>query len=170
MITETTTHTNTSHLADTSSIDQDMMEKNVNAPAHLIVYLILGTLFGIVLVKSEVISWFRIQEMFRFHSFHMYGIIGSAIAVAAASILLIKRMGIRTLSGEPITIPPKVWGSGTRYWAGGTLFGLGWALLGACPGPIFALIGGGTSVLIVGLIGALIGTWTYAYARPRLPH
>ena len=100
----------------------------------------------------------------------MYGIIGSAILVATTSIQLIKRFNIRTLGGEPIHIPPKKMGKGTRYWAGGTLFGLGWALTGACPGPIFALIGGGTSVLIVGLIGALVGTWTYAYVKPKLPH
>ena len=165
----------TEHIASVSSADygvkgQATMTKSDNTPTTLLVYLILGTLFGIVLVKSEVISWFRIQEMFRFHSFHMYGIIGSAIIVAATSIQFIKRMDIRTLGGEPIEISPKLWGKGSRYWAGGTIFGLGWALLGACPGPIFALIGGGTSVLIVGLIGALIGTWTYAFLRPRLPH
>lgn len=141
-----------------------------NTPANLLVYLLFGTLFGIVLMKSEVISWFRIQEMFRFHSFHMYGIIGSAVLVGALSIQLIKRLDIRTIGGEPIEIEPKIWGKGTKYWMGGTLFGFGWALLGACPGPIYALIGGGTSVLIVGLLGALVGTWTYGYAKPRLPH
>lgn len=156
--------------ADYSEKDLATMTRSENTPVNLLIYLILGTLFGIILVKSEVVSWFRIQEMFRFHNFHMYGIIGSAIVVAAASIQLIKRLNIRTIGGDPIEIAPKVWGKGTRYWAGGTFFGLGWALLGACPGPIFALIGGGTSVLVVGLLGALIGTWTYAYLRPNLPH
>lgn len=159
-----------SQTIDTKQQESATLSSSPYSPIQLVTYLILGTLFGIVLVKSEVVSWFRIQEMFRFHSFHMYGIIGSAVVVAALSIQLIKRMNIRTLSGEPITIAPKVWGKGTRYWAGGTTFGLGWALLGACPGPIFALIGGGTSVLIVGLLGALIGTWAYAYLRPSLPH
>lgn len=138
--------------------------------AGLAVYLLLGAFFGLVLVKSEVVSWFRIQEMFRFDSFHMYGVLGSAVVVAAASIQLIKRLDVRTLAGEPIEIAPKVWGTGTRYWLGGTLFGLGWALLGACPGPLFALLGGGVTVMVVALAGALLGTWAYAYLRPALPH
>ena len=136
----------------------------------LLAYLLIGVFFGIVLVKSEVVSWFRIQEMFRFDSFHMYGVIMSAIIVAAVSVQLIKRSGVTTTTGQKITIRPKKWGRGVRYWAGGILFGLGWALLGACPGPIFALIGGGVSVMILALVGALAGTWTYAYLRPRLPH
>ena len=138
--------------------------------AGLLIYLILGIGFGIVLVRSEVVSWFRIQEMFRFQSFHMYGIIGAAVAVAAISIQLIKRLKIKTIHGEPIAVEPKVWGKGTRYWAGGTIFGLGWGLLGACPGPIFALIGSGATVMVVGLLAALVGTWAYAAVRPRLPH
>ena len=136
----------------------------------LAIYLVLGVLFGIILTKSEVISWFRIQEMFRFQSFHMYGIIGSAVVVAAASVALIKRLGVTTLRGEPIAIPPKQWGTGTRYWLGGTLFGLGWALLGACPGPIFALLGNGITVIAVALLAALAGTRAYGALRPRLPH
>lgn len=149
---------------------QDSSTDSPNTPANLFIYLIFGTIFGIVLMKSEVISWFRIQEMFRFHSFHMYGIIGSAVVVGALSIQLIKRFNIRTIGGESIQIPPKIWGTGRQYWIGGTLFGLGWALLGACPGPIYALIGGGTSVLVLGLAGALLGAWIYGYARPKLPH
>ena len=136
----------------------------------LAVYMIIGTLFGILFTKAEVISWFRIQEMFRFQSFHMYGIIGSAVAVAATSVWLIKRFGVRTISGEPIVIPPKDLGRGTRYWLGGTIFGLGWALTGACPGPLFALIGAGNGVVVVVLASAIAGTWLYGYLRPRLPH
>lgn len=136
----------------------------------LLVYLLIGIIFGIILTKSEVISWFRIQEMFRFQSFHMYGIIGAAVVVAAASLQIIKRLGLRTLDGRPIEIAPKQWGKGYRYWIGGTVFGLGWALLGACPGPLFALIGNGVTVIIIALIGAVAGTWTYGYLRPKLPH
>lgn len=139
-------------------------------PLGLLVYLLIGIFFGIVLVKSEVVSWFRIQEMFRFESLHMYGIIGSAIVVAALSVQAIKRLNLKTLGGEPITISPKVWGKGYRYWVGGIIFGLGWALLGACPGPMFALIGAGFPVILVALFSALLGTWTYAYLRPKLPH
>lgn len=136
----------------------------------LLLYLLIGIYFGIVLIRSEVVSWFRIQEMFRFQSFHMYGIIGAAVVVAAISIQVIKRLRITTVRGEPITIAPKEWGTGTRYWLGGTLFGLGWALLGACPGPVFALLGSGVTVMIVALAAALAGTWTYGWLRPRLPH
>ena len=134
------------------------------------VYLIVGILFGIILTKSEVISWFRIQEMFRFQSFHMYGIIGSAIVVGIISIQLIKRLNLTAAGGEEITINPKDWGKGYRYWIGGTMFGLGWALLGACPGPMFALVGNGVSVILVAIASALAGTWLYAYLRPSLPH
>lgn len=136
----------------------------------LATYLVIGILFGILFTKAEVISWFRIQEMFRFQSFHMYGIIGSAVAVAASSVWLIKHLGVRTFGGEPIAIPPKALGSGTRYWLGGTIFGLGWALTGACPGPLFALIGAGNGVVVVVLASAVVGTWFYGYLRPRLPH
>ena len=134
------------------------------------VYLMLGVLFGVLLIKSEVISWFRIQEMFRFQAFHMYGIIGSAVVVAAASLQVIKRMGTRSLDGEPIVVQPKVMGAGTRYWLGGTIFGLGWGLIGACPGPLFALVGSGVSVMLVPLVAAIVGTWCYGALRSRLPH
>lgn len=136
----------------------------------LLVYLALGVAFGIVLTKSEVISWFRIQEMFRFDSFHMYGIIGSALLVAAVSVALIKRFRPRALGGEKIRISPKKLGRGTRYWIGGILFGFGWALTGACPGPLFALIGNGVSVIAVALLSAVAGMWVYGHLRPRLPH
>jgi uncharacterized membrane protein YedE/YeeE len=136
----------------------------------LLIYLLIGVFFGIVLTKSEVISWFRIQEMFRFQAFHLYGIIGSAVVVAALSVQIIKRFNVKTFGGEAIHIPPKEMGKGVRYWLGGILFGLGWALLGACPGPIFALIGNGITVIVVALLSALAGTWAYAYLRPKLPH
>ena len=136
----------------------------------LIVYLLLGIVFGVVLTKSEVISWFRIQEMFRFQGAHMYRVMAAAVATAALSLQLIKRMGVRSRTGEPLALPPKVMGTGTRYWLGGSVFGLGWALVGACPGPLFALVGGGVSVALVVLASALLGTWTYGALRPRLPH
>ena len=140
----------------------------------LIGYGLLGVYLGVLFIESQVASWYRIQEMFRFDSFHMYGIIGSAVLVAAVSVGLIKRHGVKTAGGVPIRLHPKVWGEsripGARYWIGGTVFGLGWALLGACPGPIFALLGGGISVMAVALVSALAGTWTYALVRNRLPH
>jgi len=133
-------------------------------------YLVLGVLFGITLTKSEVLSWFRIQEMFRFQSPRMYLIIASAIAVAAVSIALIRKLGVKTISGEPITIPPKSMGLGVRYAMGGTIFGFGWALVGACPGPLFALVGNGLTVMVAAIISGLVGTWLYGFLRPRLPH
>jgi uncharacterized membrane protein YedE/YeeE len=133
-------------------------------------YLLLGICFGITLTQSEVLSWFRIQEMFRFQSPRMYQIIASAIVVAAASLAFIKRLGVKTISGEPIAIPPKSLGFGVRYAVGGTIFGLGWALVGACPGPLFALVGNGLTVMIVAIGSALAGTWLYGLLRPRLPH
>jgi uncharacterized membrane protein YedE/YeeE len=140
------------------------------SPAAWLAYPLLGICFGITLTRSEIISWFRFQEMFRFQSPRMYLIIGSAVAVAAVSVALIKRLKIRTLSGEPIAIPPKSMGSGARYVGGGTIFGLGWALSGACPGPLFALVGNGVTVMIVAIVSALAGTWLYGYLRPKLPH
>jgi uncharacterized membrane protein YedE/YeeE len=131
-------------------------------------YLIIGMLFGIVLVKSEVVSWFRIQEMFRLQSFHMYGIIGSAIVVGMISVLLIRRFGVKTTSGETITIPTKIFHWGNVY--GGLIFGLGWAITGACPGPLFAQIGSGFAVIIVTLVSAITGTWVYGLLRDKLPH
>ena len=134
------------------------------------VYLLLGVYFGIVITKAQVISWFRIQEMFRFQSFHMYGIIGTAVAVAGLAVALIRRSEARTLQGEPIHIPKKEMKTGARYALGGTLFGLGWALTGACPGPLLALVGSGVTVMLVAVGAALLGTWTYGHLRPRLPH
>jgi uncharacterized membrane protein YedE/YeeE len=136
----------------------------------MLTYLIIGSLFGIVLTKAEVVSWFRIQEMFRFHSFHMYGIIGSAVATAALSIVFLRRIGAHTISGQPISIPAKELGRAYRYWIGGSLFGAGWALTGACPGPLFALVGSGATVFVAAVVSALAGTWLYGYLRPYLPH
>jgi uncharacterized membrane protein YedE/YeeE len=136
----------------------------------LLIYAALGAVFGIVLVKSEVVSWFRIQEMFRFQAFHMYGIIGSALAVAAGSVAMLKHYRVTALGGEPIDLPSKEMGRGYRYWIGGAIFGLGWALTGACPGPLFALLGAGVTVIAIGIISAIGGTWLYGYLRPSLPH
>ena len=132
---------------------------------------LIGLYLGVVFTKAEVISWFRIQEMFRFQSFRMYGIIGSAVAVAMVGTWLVRRSGARTLTGGPIEMPRLEWkGAGTRYWLGGTLFGLGWALTGACPGPMFALVGAGLPVMLVAILSALAGVWAYAAVRARLPH
>jgi len=130
----------------------------------------LGTMFGVVLVQGEIVSWFRIYEMFRFEAFHMYGVIGSALAVAASSLWLIRRAKMRSFEGQPIAVPPKTIGHGVRYIAGGTIFGLGWGVTGACPGPLVAQIGAGASVMIVAAGSALAGTWTYGLLRSRLPH
>lgn len=135
---------------------------------HNIKYLVVGVLFGILFVKSEVISWFRIQEMFRLQSFHMYGIIGSAVVVGILSVWLIKKFNVKTIYGEPISISPKKFNKGQIY--GGLLFGFGWALTGACPGPLFAQIGTGATVIAVTLLSAVAGTWAYGYFREKLPH
>ncbi|MDE2995216.1 MAG: YeeE/YedE thiosulfate transporter family protein [Bacteroidota bacterium] len=137
---------------------------------RLLPYLLVGIYFGIVFSKSEVISWFRIQEMFRFQAFHMYGIIGSAVVVAMVSVQFIRKKGVKTFGGEDIVIPPKQMGSGTRYWLGGTIFGLGWALTGSCPGPMYALIGNGYLIMLLALASAFAGTYVYGMLRPRLPH
>ena len=133
-------------------------------------YLLLGVVFGIFLTKSEVISWFRIQEMFRFQSFHMYGIIASALLVSGGSLALIRKVGLKTLGGEEIVIPPKEMGRGYRYSIGGVAFGCGWALTGACPGPLFALLGQGVGVIAATIVSAVAGAWAYGALRPRLPH
>ena len=133
-------------------------------------FLLGGVAFGFVLTRAEVISWFRIQEMFRFQSFHMYGIIATAIIVAAASLEILKRLKVRALDGTPIALAPKELGRGYRYAVGGVVFGIGWAFTGACPGPLFALLGSGMSVTIVPILSAIAGTWVYAYLRPHLPH
>lgn len=131
-------------------------------------YLIVGIFFGILFVKTEIISWFRIQEMFHLESFHMYGVIGCAVAVGVISVFLIKKFNIKTLQGEKIEIQPKTFSKGQIY--GGLLFGFGWAITGACPGPLFAQIGTGATVIIVTLISAIFGTWVYGLIKDKLPH
>lgn len=150
---------------DTMCINDSALEQKWQ---HQIKYLIIGMLFGIVFVKAEVISWFRIQEMFRLQSFHMYGIIGSAVLVGALSVWAIKRYKITTIYGEPITFTRKQFSKGQVY--GGLIFGLGWGLTGACPGPLFTQIGLGTTVVAVVLLSAIAGTWLYGRLRDCLPH
>lgn len=135
---------------------------------HNLKYLVVGVLFGIVFVKAEIVSWFRIQEMFRLESFHMYGVIGSAVVVGLISVQIIKRLNIKTIYGEKIEIHDKEFNKGNIY--GGLIFGLGWAVTGACPGPLFAQIGTGATVIIVTLLSAIAGTWVYGYFREKLPH
>jgi uncharacterized membrane protein YedE/YeeE len=132
--------------------------------------MMVGIGFGVIMVKSEVISWYRIMEMFRFESFHMYGVLGSAMLTAMISLRLLLRAEARASTGERIVVPPKALGRGYRYWIGGLIFGAGWALTGACPGPLFALIGSGATVFVAAALAALAGTWTYGYLRPKLPH
>lgn len=135
---------------------------------HNLKYLIAGIFFGIILVKAEVISWLRIQEMFRLQSFHMYGVIGSAVVTGIISVWLIKRFNIKTIYGEPVVILRKKFSKGQIY--GGLLFGFGWAITGACPGPLFAQIGTGATVVCVTLLSAIAGTWVYGLIREKLPH
>lgn len=132
------------------------------------VFGLVGVVFGIVFVKAEIISWFRIQEMFRLDAFHMYGVIGSAVLVGMVSVYLIRRFTIRTLQGDPISIAPKQFSQG-QIW-GGLLFGFGWAITGACPGPLFAQIGAGYTAVALTLLSALAGTWVYGAIRKYLPH
>ena len=135
----------------------------------IIKYLVVGFVLGIVLTKSEAVSWYRIYEMFLFQSFHMYGFISVAILTGIIGIQLIKRKNIKDVKGEPIVIEDKEKGS-ARYWIGGLLFGLGWALVGSCPGPIFILIGAGFWTVLIVLFGALLGTCLYALLKNKLPH
>lgn len=173
---ETLKHTNTTfkELEDTDfevrSLDSMCVnESQLTHPWwHNFKYLLAGIFFGIILVKGEIISWFRIQEMFRFQSFHMYGVIGSAVVVGMLSIWLIKKFKIKTIYGEPIEFYSKKFNKGNVI--GGLLFGFGWALTGACPGPLFAQIGTGVWVTVVTLLSAIAGTWVYGLIRNKLPH
>lgn len=131
-------------------------------------FLLIGFFFGIILIKAEVISWFRIQEMFRFQSFHMYGIIGSAVVIGMISVWLIKKHNIKTINGESIIIAPKQFSKGNIY--GGIIFGLGWAMTGACPGPLFAFLGSGFLIIGVVLLSAVFGTFVYGVIKDKLPH
>jgi uncharacterized membrane protein YedE/YeeE len=131
-------------------------------------FIVIGAVFGLVLTKTEAVSWFRIQEMFRFQSFHMYGIIGSAIVVGMISIFIIRKLDAKAINGEEIIIPDKKLNKGSII--GGTIFGMGWALAGACPGPLYALLGAGYPVILVSILSALAGTWVYSRYRLKLPH
>lgn len=143
-----------------SELDKPLVSK--------IKYAVAGMLFGIILVKSEVISWYRIQEMFRLQSFHMYGVIGSAVIVGIISVWLIRRFNAKTIDGELIKLEPKKFNKGQIY--GGLLFGFGWAITGACPGPLFAQIGSGALAVCITLLSAIAGTWVYGKLKAGLPH
>lgn len=132
-------------------------------------FIILGIVFGIVMAKSEAISWFRIQEMFRFQAFHMYGIIGTAVTLGVAGVALIKKFNIRDYHGNPIVFYPKE-KSVTRYLLGGSIFGLGWALSGACPGPMIVNIGYGYWAMAIVFFFAIVGTYFYGLIKDKLPH
>lgn len=152
---------------ETKNIDKTMKEEDKVSLAGNLKYLLLGAFFGIVFIKTEVVSWFRIQEMFRFESFHMFGVIGTAIVVAAISLFMIKKFKVKTLSGDDIVLHPKKFNKGQIY--GGLIFGLGWAITGACPGPIFAQVGYGYWAVAVTFLSAIAGTWVYGVLKDKLP-
>lgn len=161
----------TSSLQSTHPVEceapNDQLSKEGSFASNL-KYLVLGALFGIVFVKAEIISWYRIQEMFRLHSFHMYGVIGTAVVVGMLSVFIIKRFKIKTAQKETVVFHDKKFHWGNVI--GALIFGLGWALTGACPGPLFAQIGSGFVVVVVTLLSAIAGTWVYGLLRDRLPH
>lgn len=168
-VNKTTNNTANSDFEIRSENAMCVNKSELDAPlASNIKYAIIGILFGIVFVKAEIVSWFRIQEMFRLESFHMYGVIGSAVVVGMISVFIIKKFKIKTLQGEPISFTPKTFNKGQIF--GGLMFGLGWAITGACPGPLFAQIGTGATVIIVTLLSAIAGTWVYGKFRDYLPH
>jgi uncharacterized membrane protein YedE/YeeE len=161
-----------------TSIKKSIEKRQPEAPGNpalsqtvtgLIIYLLIGIFFGIGLTKSEVISWYRIQEMFHFQSFHMYGVIGTAVVAGAISVALIRRFKVKDFSGAEIVFPPKTKGV-AQYLLGGSIFGMGWALTGACPGPMYSLIGSGLTVFAVAIGSALLGTLAYGALRDKLPH
>ncbi len=135
---------------------------------HNFKYTLVGIAFGIIFIKSEVVSWFRIQEMFHLSNFHMYGVIGTAVIVGAISVALIKRFQIKAITGQKILIPNKKFNRGQIF--GGLIFGIGWAITGACPGPLYAQVGAGFGVILITIVSALAGTWVYGYFREQLPH
>lgn len=143
-------------------------EEEIKIPTwYNLQYMVFGILFGIILIKSEVISWFRIQEMFRLQSFHMFGVIGSAVVVGAISVFLIKKLKIKTIRGEQIIFADKTFNKGQIY--GGLMFGFGWAMTGACPGPLYAQLGYGATAIIVTIFMSIVGTWVYGKFREKLP-
>ena len=135
---------------------------------HNLKYALVGIVFGIAFVKTEIISWYRMQEMFRLQSFHMFGVLGTALFVGLVSVLIIKKFRLKTIYGEPIVFVSKKFNKGQII--GGLIFGLGWAMTGACPGPLFAQIGIGFFVVAIVLLSAIAGTWVYGYFREKLPH
>ena len=132
-------------------------------------FLLVGIVFGIVLVKSEAVSWYRIYEMFKFESFHMYGIIGTAVITGIILLLIAKKLQIKNTDGKVMNVPPKQRGL-SRYLIAGTLFGLGWALSGACPGPMYILVGTGTFSMLIVILAAIVGTYVYGIIKDKLPH
>lgn len=166
-IKQTEQNSGSTPAGETSASQQPEPSRPLFQPSDL-KYLLLGILFGIFLIKSEVIAWYRIQEMFRFQSFHMYGVIGSAIVVGAIALALLKHFKVKSLDGKRISVAPKKFHWGNVY--GGVIFGLGWAMTGACPGPIFAHLGAGTASFVIVILSGLLGTWVYSYFRPKLPH
>ena len=132
-------------------------------------FLLFGIFFGIIMTKSEAVSWFRIQEMFHFDSIHMYGIIGTAVILGAIGVFLMKKMNIKTVEGKPLKLQAKELQI-PRLLFGGTLFGLGWAMTGACPGPLYTLIGHGVWVILIVIASAVLGALTYGAVRNKLPH
>lgn len=150
---------------DTMCVNESVIEQKWY---YNLKYGLVGIFFGIAFTKAEVISWFRIQEMFRLQSFHMYGVIGTAIVVGMISVWLIKKLSVKTVEGETIEFHKKKFNKGQVI--GGLIFGLGWAMTGACPGPLFAQIGAGFLVIIVVLLSAIAGTWVYGFFREKLPH
>lgn len=165
-------HSNTLNNTDFEVRSLDAMCTNDSQLKHPwwynLKYLAAGILFGIILIKAEVISWFRIQEMFHLQSFHMYGVIGSAVVTGALGVWCIKKWKLKTIHGEPVQFVKKQFNKGQIY--GGLIFGLGWAMTGACPGPLYALIGSGITVIAVVLLSAMVGTWVYGAVREKLPH
>ncbi len=132
-------------------------------------FLLVGIVFGIVLVKSEAVSWYRIYEMFKFESFHMYGIIGTAVITGIILLFIAKKLQIKNTDGKVMNVPPKERGL-SRYLIGGILFGLGWALSGACPGPMYVLVGTGTFSILIVILAAVLGTYVYGVIKDKLPH
>ena len=161
----------TSRPADLDPIESDQANFQQSRESWLgsnLKFLLLGSLTGIVFVKAEILSWYRIQEMFLLESFHMYGVIGSAVCTGALSVWLIRKLGLRTLHGEPVVLPKRSFHKGQII--GGFTFGLGWAITGACPGPLLAQIGAGYWVVTLTFVSALAGTWCYGAFRERFPH
>jgi uncharacterized protein len=155
----------TKNISNTEGINAS--EKKEGFVANL-KYALVGAFFGIVFVKAEIVSWFRIQEMFRLQAFHMYGVIGTAVVVAAISVFILKKYTIKTLQGEPIKFAVKEMHKGVVI--GGLMFGFGWALTGACPGPLYAQIGAGFPVILISLLSAILGAFTYGFFQNKLPH